>query len=66
VTAVDQITEDCPSKYKENPHTLRWNLPKYGNRILYIILENESERNLWMQAFENYFKVKFINLNIAS
>ena len=58
VKKVDQITEDCPSKYKENPFILKLNLHKHGDRVLYMILENEQERDLWMKAYENYFQVR--------
>eukprot|EP00111_Clytia_hemisphaerica_P023643 TCONS_00069695-protein len=58
VKNVQQISEDCPSKYKESPFILRWELALHENRILYMILENENEMKLWLKAFENYFQMK--------
>ena len=50
--AVDHITDDAPSKYRESSHIVRWELPKHNGRVLYTLFENEKAREIWLKSFE--------------
>ena len=50
--AVDHITDDAPSKYRDNSHIVRWEFPKHDGRVLYTLFENEKAREIWLKSFE--------------
>eukprot|EP00111_Clytia_hemisphaerica_P023644 TCONS_00069697-protein len=52
IESVDHITEDVPSKYRDCPNIIRWELPKHEGRVLYTLLETPEAKDLWLKAID--------------